>query len=443
MKDKAIRILQTLKNNGYEAYFIGGCVRDTYLGIPVKDYDITTNATPDQVADVFGETVTCGNNFLVSLVDGIEVATYRMDKTDSAVHADTLDEDVIRRDFTINGVAMDEEGYLIDLVGGIKDLKQKVLRFIGTPSKRIIEDPIRILRGLRFMSKFRLTPEYETHYAMLRYRDLLHTLPKERIREEVVKAFKDNAYEFVKLLDEYELLQFVFPAVHALKGINGGVHHKETVFTHCMNALKAIDFPNISVYVKLSALYHDTGKVNFRLDEYGNPLFYSHEEHSKILAEEDLYTLMFPSKVVHTVSSLCALHMFPILDIKGETVSTKRAKKLLVITEHEGVSIKDFIRVRYADKKANMQKSNVNFSYYKSLFRQILKVINTKPPFSVKDLAVSGYDMMDMGFVGREIGIALNILLEKVIDEELENDHDCLMEYIAVCKEYGGIPSET
>lgn len=432
MRQKAIKIVQTLLKHGYEAYFVGGCVRDFYLGKEIKDYDVTTNATPEQVAEVFGETVTCGNNFLVSLVDGIEVATYRRDKAECAVHADTLEEDVLRRDFTINGLAVDIESNIIDHVGGIKDIQDRILRFIGDPYKRIVEDPVRILRGLRFMAKFNLTPDYETHYAMLKYRQLLYTIPKERIKDEVVKAFACNAYGFVKLLDEYELLNYVFPALYAVKGIDGGVHHKETVYTHCLNALKAIDLPHIPVYVKLSALYHDVGKANYRLNEDGNPVFYSHEEHSRILAEEDMYNLCFPKDTVKSISLLCLVHMYPILDTTDSTqrkVHSKRVKKLLVILEDMKLSIRDFIRVRYADKKANMQHVKVNFSYYQSLYHQILRIINTKPPFSVKDLAVNGYDMIEIGLEGKEIGFALNALLDKVVSEEIPNEYEPLMDY--------------
>ena len=121
-KAKAINIINTLKKQGYQAYLVGGCVRDMLLSQEVKDYDITTNATPEQIVKTFGNTVTCGNNFLVSLVDGIEVATYRLDKTDKAIQAKTLEDDLIRRDFTINALVMDTSNNVLDIVGGKQDL---------------------------------------------------------------------------------------------------------------------------------------------------------------------------------------------------------------------------------------------------------------------------------------------------------------------------------
>lgn len=429
MKNKALNIIKELKSNGYEAYFVGGCVRDLLLGEPVKDYDITTNATPEEVSSVFGKTVTCGNTFLVSIVDGIEVATYRKDMSDKAIHASTLEEDIVRRDFTINAFVMDDKNNILDIVNGEQDLRNKTLRFIGDAKTRIIEDPARIIRGLRFMAKYNLTPETDTHFAIHKNRDLVKTLPMERIRDEIIKAFKSSgAYKFVQLLDEYELLEYVLPAVYRLKGVQGGKHHHETVYTHCINALKAIDDDKHSYVLKLACLYHDVGKHEWTYNSFGEPIFIGHQDRSYLLAKNDLVRLKFTNEVIHYVSKLCLYHMFHIMDKDGITVTPKRFKKLLVLLSDSNIQLKDWLLLRYCDKRANML-TDFTFNDLKNTYKQMVKILNTKPPFSVKDLAINGIDIMNMGIPqGKLIGNILNLLLEKVIAGEVENNREKLLD---------------
>lgn len=430
MRQKAINIIKTLKEHGFEAYLVGGCVRDTLLNKDVKDYDVTTNATPEQVQEIFN-CISCGNNFLVSLVDGIEVATFRLDKGDKAVHATSLKEDVIRRDFTINGIAydIDSDSY-IDYVGGVKDLNARVLRFIGDPGKRIIEDPVRIIRGLRFMSTLNLTPDYNTHFALLKYRELVKQVPRERIKDEIIKAFKHNAYRFVMLLLEYELLQLIFPSVYNLLKIEGGHHHNETVFTHCLNALKSIDFPQINYRVKLAALYHDTGKAQTQvLNEDTNTLsFHGHEKISHVLAQNDFKALKFSNEDVAYISNLCLVHMFPFV---SETslfeVRKPRVKKLLVKLKELNINVKDFLFVRFSDNHANMLVVR-DIKYVKSYYRQILNILKEQPPFSIKDLEINGYDVMERGFTGKAIGAILKLIFDKVLSGNIPNERDVLIQ---------------
>ena len=429
-KAKAINIINTLKKQGYQAYFVGGCVRDLLLGQEVKDYDITTNATPEQIAETFGNTVTCGNNFLVSLVDGIEVATYRLDLEDKAIKALTLEDDLIRRDFTINALVMDTSNNILDIVGGKQDLITRTLRFIGNPKKRIIEDPVRIIRGLRFMAKYNLLPEINTHFAILKNRDLVKNIPFERIKDEIIKAFStDNAYRFVQLLDEYELLEYIFPSIYNLKGINGGKHHHETVYTHCINALKAIDDNKHSYVLKLACLYHDAGKVQHTLNNFGEVIFKGHNKLSEILAYNDLVRLKFSNNDIHTISKLCYMHMFHILDRDRVTIVPKRFKKLMVELNNYNLDLKHWLLVRYSDKRANML-TDFTFIDILKVYRQMVRILKTKPPFSVKDLEVNGYDIMKYNLSGKQIGEALNMLLEKVVAGKIENNKEQLIEVL-------------
>ena len=429
-KAKAINIINTLKKQGYQAYLVGGCVRDMLLSQEVKDYDITTNATPEQIVKTFGNTVTCGNNFLVSLVDGIEVATYRLDKTDKAIQAKTLEDDLIRRDFTINALVMDTSNNVLDIVGGKQDLINRTLRFIGNPKKRIIEDPVRIIRGLRFMAKYNLLPEINTHFAMLKNRDLVKNIPFERIKDEIIKAFSNNnAYKFVQLLDEYELLEYIFPSIYNLKGINGGKYHNETVYTHCINALKAIDNNKHSYVLKLACLYHDTGKVQYILNNFGEIIFRGHNKLSETLTYNDLVRLKFSNSDINTISKLCYMHMFHILDRDRITVIPKRFKKLIIELNNYNLDLKHWLLIRYSDKRANML-TDFTFIDILKVYRQMIKILKTKPPFSVKDLEVNGYDVMKYNLSGKQIGEALNMLLEKVISGKIENNKEQLLEVL-------------
>lgn len=429
MRDKALDIIKKLNKNDYQAYLVGGCVRDMLLNQDVKDFDITTNATPDEIKKIFGETVTCGNTFLVSMVHGIEVATYRTDLENQAVKTETLKEDVLRRDFTINGLAMDLNDNILDFVGGVNDIKNRILRFIGNPDKRIEEDPVRILRGLRFMARYSLEPDYNTHFAIYKNREMLQTLPKERIQKEVIKAFSaKGAYNFVKLLNEYELLELVFPSVYELQGLKGGKYHNETVYTHCLNALKAVDFDNVPYQLKLACLYHDTGKKQAMTIENDNVRFLNHDIPSYKNAIKDFTELKFSNSDVEKISNLCKIHMFHILDDETNEIIPKRARKLFAELTALRLTIKEFIVVRYADNHSNMRTVKP-FIDLKHQYKNLIKILNEKPPFSVKNLDINGNDIIKMGVPqSKKVGEILNILFELVINQEIENKKDVLIE---------------
>lgn len=431
MRFKALYIIKRLNKYGYQAYLVGGCVRDMLLNKTVKDFDITTNATPSEIKAIFGESVTCGNNFLVSIVDGIEVATFRTDLEDKAIKSETLQEDVIRRDFTINGLAMDINYNIIDHVNGEEDIYNRVLRFIGEPNTRIKEDNARILRGIRFMAVYNLTPSYDTHFALLQNKDLIRNLPKERIQKEVIKAFStDKAYRFVQLLREYEMLKYVFPSIYNLVGLNGGHHHNETVYTHCLNALKSVDFTSVPYKTKLACLYHDTGKKDTMQITNDRIRFCGHQEESKQHAIQDFTSLKFSNKDIEYISNLCEIHMFHVLERDGETVNKKRVKKLMVELAKKGLTLKDFAIMRYADNHANMLKVRP-FKSVKNQYKQMLKILKEPTPFSVKNLDITGFDVMNLGVEqGKKVGEILNILFELVLNQELENKKDILIEKV-------------
>ena len=423
-------IVSKLEGADYKAYLVGGCIRDFLLHKPIKDFDITTEATPEQIKEVFPEAITAGNTFLVSLVNGIEVATFRKDFDDHAERSLTLKEDVLRRDFTINALAgnirlfKNNRNYeVIDYVGGVKDLENRVLRFVGEPQRRIEEDPVRILRGIRFASKYNLEIEKHTYRAMCANKDLIESIPKERIVTEIKKAFDSKCgYRFVRLLQELDMLKFIFPCLYDLTGIGGGGYHNETVLDHCLFALKAVEDMNIPFKLKLACLYHDVGKCQPIVNDKGFNTFRHHDEIGPNYALQDLkYHLKMPNDIVEYVVVMCRHHM--------HCIDTARSvRKLMVKLEANNIPLKDFIIIRYADNNGNL-KSNYTFKDARKAYRQCLEFLKDKPtPFSVKSLEINGKDVMRLLNIqqGKQIGIILNSLFNKVVDGELDNKRDVL-----------------
>jgi len=417
-----------------EAYIVGGAVRDNLLNRAPKDYDIVTNLTPEQIKEIFPNAFTGGNSFLVSFVpsDGglVEVATYRIDKSDCAEVAKNVKEDLLRRDFTINAILLSDKLYnlveYVDYVNGIEDINNRVLRFVGTPERRILEDPVRILRGIRFASMYNLTIEKETYFEMCRLKELLNSIPKERIQLEIMKAFKsNNTHRFLTLLEEMEMLEFIFPNIAKLKNIDGGDYHRETVLHHCFNAVKAIEEKHWEL--KLAAMYHDVGKQYPIINEKGFNTFKNHNEKGIPLIEHDLKEhLKMPNGLVHYVKYLCLFHMdFIILD------SEKNVKKTYTKLLEKNIPLRDFIYLRYADTKGNVKNKNTFYVMW-TMYRRFLEIINKKVPFSIKDLNISGIEIMEALNIkpSRLIGDILRDVFEKVQEDLILNEKDVILEYI-------------
>jgi tRNA nucleotidyltransferase/poly(A) polymerase len=417
-QQKARAIVQRLEKAGYEAYVIGGCVRDSLMGLCPKDIDLVTSATPEQVGEIFPEANTVGNCFLVSLVDGLEVATYRKDRLDCAEVAHTLEEDVSRRDFTINGIAQSSSGEIVDLVGGQEDIKNRELRFIGDPILRIQEDPVRILRGLRFAAKYNLSIETETYCAIFCNRQSIKDIPSERICKEIEKAFTSgHAYEFVRLLDEFEILEFIFPSIYALRGIDGGGYHNESVFAHCLSSLKALDNTKLPFEVKLGALYHDVGKFNPELNDKGFNTFMSHNKLGLDRITADLKdNLKFSNKIVQYVRDLSFMHM-------REVGSKKTVRKLNSALMECGIPLKHWIYIRYADNKGNMSTPH-DFIMARRLYRHCLEALKEQYTVSVKDLKTDGNEIMNCFKLppGPVVGVLLKLAFQAVQDELIQNE---------------------
>lgn len=427
-------IIRELQNANYEAYFVGGCVRDELMNKTPKDWDIVTNATPEQIKEVFGETVTCGNNFLVSIVDGHEVATYRKDKADHADVATSLKEDVLRRDFTINGLARTVEGDVIDYVGGVQDIEHRVLRAIGNPIDRFIEDPVRILRGLRFASVMDLGIHYKTQEAMELALPLLDNIPTERFHNELIKVFSTNsAYKFIKYLLNYGIFYKFFPSMKKLIK-DGGKYHGETVIEHCIDTVMHLDLiGNTNPKLKLAGLYHDIGKIYHEYNENNEVVFLAHNTKGDEELISDLRRLHFSNEVIDYVKMLKDTHMFTV-KLDDGTINKKQVRKLYArLTEHN-VLLKDWFKLRYADKKANRKKSDnmPSWANYRKTWKDYCRCFADYHCFSITDLEINGKDVMsEFGLEqGKQVGVLLKEAYVAVLDDIVPNNREELIAFL-------------
>jgi poly(A) polymerase len=302
-KDKAIGIVKRLRDQGYESYLAGGCVRDMLLEKTPQDYDISTSAKPDEIAKIFSKTIPVGAQFGVLLVmiegEAFEGASFRYDgpyldgRRPTHVRYGSLQEDVLRRDFTINGMVYDPiTGQIIDLVGGRKDLERKLVRAIGNPRSRFEEDRLRMVRAVRFAASLDFTVEIETFDAIRELAPTVKQISWERIGEEITRILTEaGAKKGFELLDRAGLLKIVLPEIEAMKGVEQSpdYHPEGDVFTHTMLTLSHLDSPTETL--AYGCLLHDVAKpVCVRRD--GQRLtFYGHTEKGAEMAEEVLKRL--------------------------------------------------------------------------------------------------------------------------------------------------------
>ncbi|MBT4366737.1 CCA tRNA nucleotidyltransferase [Candidatus Peregrinibacteria bacterium] len=332
MKPTSIQIIEILKKAGHEAYWAGGCVRDMLLGVEPKDFDIVTSAKPDEIEDLLEHTIPIGKEFGVILAvqngHNFEVATFRSDsgysdgRRPDAIEYTNAEEDAKRRDFTINSMFYDpQEDKVIDYLDGQKDMKEKLVRFIGDPEERIKEDHLRLLRAVRFKNNFDFQYPPDTYKAIHKNAHLISKISKERIRDELNKMIMgDNAEKGFEELYELGLLEHILPEACKMKGVAQPsiYHHEGDVWEHSLLALKNLtdeDFDpdplpeEISLNLRWATFLHDVGKPDtFKYDEE-RIRFDHHAEHGAELATQILKRLKFPKKGIERVAWLIEHHM--------------------------------------------------------------------------------------------------------------------------------------
>ena len=425
-------IIETFYNNGYEAYMVGGCIRDSLLSKKPKDYDIATSAPPSITESLFEKTIPTGikHGTITVLINNepFEVTTYRTEGTykdnrhpEEVSFVKDIKDDLSRRDFTINAFAYNDKKGLKDYFNGIEDLKNKIIRTVGDSNTRFNEDALRMLRAIRFSSQLGFSIEEKTLNAIIRNKSLIKNISLERIRDELSKILlSDNPKKGFLLLKECGILDIIIPELTPSIDFNQrNKYHHEDVFNHSLSVLE--NTPK-DLTLRLAALFHDIGKPEcFFLDEKGNGRFFGHNNVSSDITKKILKRLRFDNKTIKNVSLLIKEHM-NVLDNPSDAaikrlinrVSLENINLLLSLQEADIKSLKDSIDPL---NKLNIMKDKAN------------KIINSKEPLSVKDLSIDGSDLINNLSIkpGKIIGDTLNHLFKLVLENPKLNNKEYLL----------------
>lgn len=426
MPKAAERILEALAKAGYEAFIVGGCVRDSLMGREPKDWDITTSARPDQVKRLFRRTIDTGikHGTVTVLMDGegFEVTTYRVDGSyadgrhpDQVTFTPLLEEDLKRRDFTINAMAYSPLGGLVDIFGGQEDLRSGVVRCVGDPQARFDEDALRILRALRFAAQLGFSIDPATQAAIGDHAGRLSLISAERIREELVKLLVSPHPGMIRLACDLGLTAVILPEYDRIRGLEQhSPHHIYDVEAHTLAALEASEPDQV---LRLTMLLHDFGKADAeRISVNGRERFQYHQEIGAAMADRILRRLKFDNATRERVVRLIGAH-----DLKYE--ATERGLRRAL--HRVGADIfDDFIRVQRADimgKNPEIIPSRLEgLRVREALYR---KVIAEGQCYSVKQLAVNGKDLIAAGIrPGPQMGSILERLTAAVIEDPSLNE---------------------
>ena len=431
----ATLVLTKLEEAGFEAYFVGGCVRDSVLKLPVHDYDLTTSATPEQVAQVFPGTKLVGANFGVSLVTlndhQFEVATFRTDgaysdnrRPDSVAFTTDVREDVKRRDFTMNALLMDSRGAVLDFVGGLVDLQNKVLNTVGEPEDRFAEDALRLLRAVRFAARFGLTLHENVERAVRELSVGVLTLPNERVSGELTKMLTGgNVHLAFELMDRTGLLAHVFPQVVAMHGVDQNpLHHPEgDVWTHTMKLLAQLP-AGCSLTLALAALLHDVAKpvTAVRNPATGHNRFLGHDEVGAEMARNMLRSLQFSNEVADTVGTLVDQHM----QFFNVRVMKQSKLKKFVRQEHFA-ELLELNRLDTMASDCNMTDNDFAREFAENTPDEELRPVRL----------LTGHDLLDMGF---KAGPQFKTLLSELETAQLEGAVTTRDEAVAFVEKMNG-----
>ncbi|MBQ6655561.1 MAG: CCA tRNA nucleotidyltransferase [Erysipelotrichaceae bacterium] len=407
--EKVSYILQKLADAGFEGYIVGGCVRDSLLGLQPHDYDITTNATPEQMHEIFERYSDTGlqHGTVTVIVDheGFEVTTYRTETVysdhrhpDEVSFSRNISDDLSRRDFTINAMAYNGKD-LVDLFGGQQDLQDGIIRTVGDPRERFGEDALRILRAIRFASRFGFAIEEKTREAMFERKEDLRYVSQERILKEMNEILCSEYIE-PYLLEYEEIFEIFLPELAMMQDVPQ--HHKYHLYDLWHHTVKVVAGSPAKPYVRWAALFHDIGKAVVRTtDENGKDHFYGHAVVSAEIAEKIFERLRMDNR-----TSKAALLLIENHD------QLPKARRLL---SRMGEYALDLIVL----KKADCLAQNTEYSHPEEcdkLAEEVEKLIAENAAVRIADLQINGNDLLALGYQGREIGDKLEEIMERVLE---------------------------
>lgn len=446
-------------NAGFKAYLVGGAVRDMIMKVPAHDWDVATNATPQDVIKLFKFVVPTGIEHGTVTVhykgNEIEVTTFRTEAgysdgrhPDSINYAATIEEDLARRDFTMNAIAASlEDGSIVDPYGGQEDIKKQLIRTVGAPHERFMEDGLRPVRALRFAAKLNFSIENNTYSEIFKdeIKKKVSSISIERFRDEFEKIMKAKVPSVgLKMMEETGILSLFIPEFDVCRGCiqsDYRAFHKFDVLDHLFYACDGA--PSDKLNVRLAALCHDIGKPSAKkiiketvLDgekndgstkEIDTITFYNHESYSEKIAEKILVRLRFPNETVHNVCHLVKEHMFHY----ESSWSDAAVRRFIVRVKPE--CLEDLYDLRLADMYGMYnEKVDVRYSASVALLQElderVKKELSQKTALTLKSLAVNGRDLMAEGIpAGKELGHILNELLDCVLEDPAMNDREKLL----------------
>jgi len=442
MPDKVKNIIEALKQHGFEAYTVGGCVRDMVLGREPEDWDITTSATPGEVKKIFRRTIDTGiqHGTVTILIDKdhYEVTTYRLDGTyednrhpKEVIFTASLTEDLKRRDFTINAMAYNEQEGLIDLFGGMEDLKNGLIRCVGSAEERFNEDALRILRAVRFSAQLGFTIEGDTKGAVIDKVELLHNISAERIRVELTKLLLSNHPDRLRILYEVGITRVVLPEFDAMMTTQQkNIHHIYSVGEHTIRAVEEVAGKHLENRFTLrergilrwTMLLHDIEKPNtISIGKDGQNHFYGHQEKGANTAKYIMKRLKFDNDTLEAVEHLIRWHdyRFVLTPAGLRKAASKIGKDYMEL----------LFEVNRADTSAkNPERNGEKFERLETARKLYEDILSKGECVNLKELKINGKDLIAEGFQpGRELGDILNRLLATVIEEPKLNQLEMLL----------------
>ena len=429
-------ILEQLNRNG-KGFLVGGAVRDKILNKDPGDYDFATDIEYSELKRIFAgyNPKEMGAHFGILMINvngkSYEIAKFRKETgvynsryPKEIKFVKTIEEDLARRDFTINSIAYSEQTGIVDLYGGRQDIRRKVIRFVGKPKLRIEEDALRILRAFRFISKLGFNLDKKTAEAIYKKRKFLTKISKERIFDELSKIlmgkFVKKAFIEMKKL---RVLEMIIPEFYyAYNFDQNNPNHPDDLFNHIIKVIHLCDYDLVT---RFAALFHDLGKINVKIiDAKGIFYFYGHEKESALIAEEELKQLKASNDFINSVKKIVKNHMLIYQDVSDKTL-----KKLII--EMEEKNLKRLFNLFSADLnskglRTKKEKEQIIQNFWEKI--ENIKKQGKIPQFN--DLDITGIDLINLKFSNREIGEVKNRLYELVLGDEIENEKEALLKYV-------------
>ena len=433
--ENAKYIIKTIREAGFEAYVVGGCVRDSILGRKPEDWDITTSAKPEQVKELFRRTIDTGiAHGTVTVMmekEGFEITTYRIDgKYEDSRHpkevtfTPNLEEDLKRRDFTINAMAYNEEDGLVDIFGGMEDIENRVIRCVGDAEERFREDALRIMRAVRFSAQLGYTIEARTREAISKLAPNLQNISAERIQVELTKLITSPNPDTMRVAYELGITRVILPEFDtAMDTPQNHPHHKYNVGEHTLYSLAEVPRDK---NLRLAMLFHDIGKPKTRtVDEKGIDHFHGHGAVSEEMTRKILKRLRYDNDTISCVTRLVRYH-----DYGNEVEPNLRIVRRAVNKIGEDI-FPGLLQVKRADVLAQSDYKKdeklSNLAKWQELFQEVME---KQQCVSLKTLAVTGNDLIEMGMKpGKELGATLQALLELVLENPELNTKEQLLQY--------------